>query len=180
MNFIHNRQNFTIWHAVLPWDLTCLTFLYRWLSPCSTSSTLTVRSVPTGCTGRVSTPCVGSTQHRWLHHPTDLRGVRVRALWRSPLQSDRHCTATPGPRRLVRLEFYLLGIYYPRGRRVSSSQSADELLWPQPHRGSSLVVQTVSCRDSSRPSMVGPYGSPTGVVVARRAIGCHSDAGSLS
>jgi hypothetical protein len=24
--------------------------------------------------------------------------------------------ATPGPRRLVRLEFYLLGIYYPRGR----------------------------------------------------------------
>jgi hypothetical protein len=27
-----------------------------------------------------------------------------------------HCTTTPGPRRLVRLEFCLLGFYYPRDR----------------------------------------------------------------
>jgi hypothetical protein len=36
---------FETWHV--------LHFLYWWLSPCFTSSTLTVRSVPTGCTGRV-------------------------------------------------------------------------------------------------------------------------------
>jgi hypothetical protein len=48
--------------------------------------------------------------------------------WRSPLQSDRHCSATPGPRRLVRLELYLLGIYHSRGRRVSRPQSADRFL----------------------------------------------------
>jgi hypothetical protein len=35
------------------WDLTWVTFVYIWISPCSTSLTLTVRSVPTGCTGRV-------------------------------------------------------------------------------------------------------------------------------
>jgi hypothetical protein len=29
-----------------------LHFLYRWLSPCFTSSALTVRSIPTGCTGK--------------------------------------------------------------------------------------------------------------------------------
>jgi hypothetical protein len=34
-------------------DLTSVTFLYRWLSPCFTSSTLTVRSVPTGYTRTV-------------------------------------------------------------------------------------------------------------------------------
>jgi hypothetical protein len=107
-------------------------------------------------------------------------GVRVRALWRSLLQSDRHCAATPGPRRLVRLEFYLLRIYYPRGRRVSSPQSADGLLWPQPHCGSSLSVRAVSCCESSRPGMVGPYGSPTGPVDTSGAAGCHADAGSLS
>jgi hypothetical protein len=39
---------------------------------------------------------MGSTQRRWLHHSTDLRGVRVRALGRSPLQGDRHCATTPG------------------------------------------------------------------------------------
>jgi hypothetical protein len=71
--------------------------------------------------GGFSTPCVGSTQRRRLPHTTDLWGVRVRALWRSPLQSDCHCSTTPGPRWLVRLEFYPLGIYYPRGRWVSSS-----------------------------------------------------------
>jgi hypothetical protein len=32
-----------------------LHLLYRWLSPCFTSTTLTVRSVPTGCTRRVFT-----------------------------------------------------------------------------------------------------------------------------
>jgi hypothetical protein len=35
------------------WDLTWVTFVYRWISPWSTSSTLTVRSVPIGCTRRV-------------------------------------------------------------------------------------------------------------------------------
>jgi hypothetical protein len=120
------------------WDLTCVTFLYRWLFLCFTSSTLTVRSVPTGSTGRFSTPCVGSTHRRWLHHSTDLWGVRVRAIGCSPLQGDHHCTATPGPRRLVRHELCLLRFYYPRDRRVSHSPSLDELLWPQPHRGSSL------------------------------------------
>jgi hypothetical protein len=93
-----------------PWDLTCVTFLYRWLSPCFTSSTLTVRSVPTGCTGRVFHALRGKHLAPQLPHTTDLWGVRVRALWRSPLQSDCHCSTTPGPRRLVRLEFYLLGI----------------------------------------------------------------------
>jgi hypothetical protein len=162
-----------------PWDLTCVTFLYRWLSPCFTSSTLTVRYQRVAL-GGFSTPCVGSTQRRRLPHPTDLWGVRVRALWRSPLQSDRHCTATPGPRWLVWLEFYLLRIYYPRGRRVSSPQSADGLLWPQPHCGSSLSVRVVSFCESSRADIVGPYGSPMGPAVAGRAAGCHSDTGSLS
>jgi hypothetical protein len=66
-----------------------------------------VRSVPT--LEGFSTPCVGSTQHRWLHHFTDLRGVRVQAIRRSPLQGDRHCATTPEPRRQVRLELRLLG-----------------------------------------------------------------------
>jgi hypothetical protein len=43
-----------------------------------------------------------------------------------------------------------------------------------------LSVWAVSCCESSRPDMVGPYGSPTGAVVANGAAGCHSDAGSLS
>jgi hypothetical protein len=180
MNFIHSCQNFTIWHVVLFETWHALHFWYRWLSPCFTSSTLTVRSVPTGCTGRVSTPCVGRTQRRWLHHSTDLRGVRVRALGSSPLQGDHHCAATPGPRRLVQLELCLLGFYYPRDRRVSRSLSVDGLLWLQPDRGGSLSVRAISRCESSRPGVAGPYGSPTGAAVVSRAAGCHSDAGSLS
>jgi hypothetical protein len=112
--------------------------------------------------------------------PPDLRGVRVWALWRPPLQSDCHCSATPGPRWLVRLEFYLMGIHHSRGRWVSRPQSADRLLWPQPHSGCSLSVWIVSCCESSQPSMVGPNGSPTGAVDTSRAVGCYSDASSLS
>jgi hypothetical protein len=44
----------------------------------------------------------------------------------------------------------------------------------------SLSVRTVSCCESSRPGMVGLYGSPTGAVVTSRAAGCHANAGSLS
>jgi hypothetical protein len=96
------------------------------------------------------------------------------------LQSDCHYSTTPVPCRLVRLEFYLLGIHYPRGCWVSSPQGADGLLWPQPHCGSSLSVRDVPCCESSRPGMVGLYGSPTGAADTSRAVGCHSDDSSLS
>jgi hypothetical protein len=43
-----------------------------------------------------------------------------------------------------------------------------------------LSVWVVPCCESSRPGMAGPYGSPTGAVVTRRATGCHSDVDSLS
>jgi hypothetical protein len=164
------------------WDLTWVTFVYRWISPCSTSSTLTIRSVPTCCTalGGFFAPGMGSTQWRRLPHPTDLWGEGVWAVWRSPLQSDCYCSATLRPRRLVWLELYLLGIYHSRVRGVSCPQSTDRLLWPQPHRGSSFSVWTVSCCESSRPSMVGPFGPPTGATDPSRAVGCYSDACPLS
>jgi hypothetical protein len=53
MNFIHSCQNCIIWHVTLFETWHVLHILYRWLFPYSTNTTLTVRSVPTDCTGRV-------------------------------------------------------------------------------------------------------------------------------
>jgi hypothetical protein len=43
-----------------------------------------------------------------------------------------------------------------------------------------LSVRAVSCCESSRPGMVGPYGSSKGAVDASGAAGCHANVGSLS
>jgi hypothetical protein len=48
-------------------------------------------------------PCMGSTQRRWQHQSTDLRGVRVRVLGRSPLHGDHHCATTLGPLLTVKI-----------------------------------------------------------------------------
>jgi hypothetical protein len=109
MNFIHICQNFTIWHVVLLEIWHVLHFCTDGFPRVSRVRRRQYDPYQRVALGGFSTPCVGSTQRRWLPHPTNLWGVRVRALWRSPLQSDRHRTATPGPRRLVRLEFYLWG-----------------------------------------------------------------------
>jgi hypothetical protein len=129
--------------------------------------------------GGFSTPCVGSTQRRWLHHSADLRGVRAWALRRSLLQGDCHCATTPGPHRLVWLEFCLLGVSWTRVCRVSRSSGFDGLLRPQPYSGGSLFVWVVSSCVSSRPDVVGSYRSPPGAAFASRAVGRHSDTGTL-
>jgi hypothetical protein len=178
MIFIHSCQNFTIWHAVLFETWHVLHFCTDGFPRVSRVRRWRYDPYQRVALEGFSTPCVGSTQRRRQPHTTDLWGVRVRALWRSPLQSDRHCSTTPGPRWLVQLEFYLLGIYYPQGRWVSRPQSADGLLWTQPHCGSSLSVRAVSCCESSWPGKAGH--TPTRAVVASRATRCHSNASSLS
>jgi hypothetical protein len=179
MNFIHICQNFTSWHVVLfeTWhvlhfctdDFPHVSRVRRWRYNLYQQVAL----------GGFSTPCVGSAQCRWLHHSTDLRGVRAWALRRSPLEGDRHCATTPGPRRLVWLEFHLLGVLLPRVCRVSRSSGIDGLLWPQPHSGGSLSVWVVSSCESSRPGVAGSHGSRLGATFASRAVGHHSDAGTL-
>jgi hypothetical protein len=178
MIFIHSCQNFTIWHAVLFKTWNVLHFCTDGFPRVSRVRRWWYDLYQRVALGGFSTPCAGSTQCRY--HSNDLRGVRVRSFGCSPLQGDRHCTATPGPRRLVRLEFCILGFYYPRDRRVNRSPSVDGLLRPQLYCGSSLCVRAVSRCESSRPGMAGLYGSPTGAAVVSWAAGCHSDVGSLS
>jgi hypothetical protein len=100
--------------------------------------------------GGFSTPCVGSTQRRWLHHSADLRGVWAWALRRSPLQGDRHCATTPEPHRLVWLEFHLLGVSWAQVCRVSRSSGIDGLLRPQPYSGSPHDLASLDCMDHLR------------------------------
>jgi hypothetical protein len=95
------------------------------------------------------------------------------------LQGDRHCATTPEPRRLVWLEFRLLGFSWARVCRVSRSSGIDGLLRPQPYSGSSLSVRVVSSCESSRPGVAGSYGSPSGSTFASRAGSRHSDASAL-
>jgi hypothetical protein len=178
--FIHSCLNFTIWHAVLLETWHVLHFCTDGFPRVSRVRRWRYNPYQQVAQGGFSTPCVGSAQCRWLHHPTDLGGVRVWVLECSPLQGNRHCTATPGPRRLVQLELCLLVFYYPRDHWVSCSPSVDRLLWPQPYCGSSLSIRAVPRCESSRPGLAGPYGSPMGAAVASWATACHSDVGSLS
>jgi hypothetical protein len=170
MNFDSQLPELHYWTCRSLWDLTCITFLYRWLSLCFTSSTLTVRSVPTGYTGRVFHALRGkhsalqaTSHHRLTRCPSLSAMAFPIAEWSS---LSYHTRTTPTGSTWV----LSTGIYHSRGRWVSHPQSADRLLWPQPHCGSSLSVWIVSCCESSRPGMVGPYGSPTGAFDASRAV----------
>jgi hypothetical protein len=93
--------------------------------------------------GGFSTPCVGSTQRRWLHQPTDLRGGRVWALRRSTLQGDRHYATAPRPCQLVWLELRILGFPCVWVCRVSRPSGVDGLLRPQPYSSGSLSIWVV-------------------------------------
>jgi hypothetical protein len=162
------------------WDLTCVTFLYRWLSLCFTSSKLKVRSVPTDCTRRVfhalrgkhSAP-LATPLHRLTRCPSSSAWAFPVAEWSSLCYHTRTT-------RLIRFELRLLGFYYPRGRRVSCSSSVDGFLWAQPYCGGSLAVRVVSSCESSQPDLSGLYGSLAGAADVNRATECHSDAGTLS
>jgi hypothetical protein len=154
--------------------------LYRWFSPCFTSSTLRVRSVLTGCTRSVfhalrgkHSALLATPLHRLTRCPSLSDWVFPVAGW---LSLYYHTRTTPTGSTWI----LSTGFYYPWDRRVSRSPSADGLLWPQPHCGSSLSIRAVSRCESSRPSMAGLYGSPTGAVDVGWAAVCHSDVGSLS
>jgi hypothetical protein len=129
--------------------------------------------------GGFSTPYVGSTQHRWLHHPTDLRGGRVWALRCSTLQGDHHCATAPGPRRLVWLELRIPVFPWAWVCRVSHPSGVDGLLRPQPYNSGSLSVLVVSSYEPTRPGVAGSYGPPLGAAFASWAAGRHSDADAL-
>jgi hypothetical protein len=86
MNFIHSCQNFTIWHAVLFETWHVLHFCTDGFPHVSRVWRWRYDPYQRVALGGLSTPCVGSTKRRWLHHPTDVRGVRVRAFGCSPLK----------------------------------------------------------------------------------------------
>jgi hypothetical protein len=140
------------------WDLTCVTFSVLMAFPVfhefDTDGTIRTNGLHWEGFPRLAWEALSAA-----HHSTDLRGVRVRALGRSPFQGDHHCATTPGPRRLVRLELCLLGFCYPRDRRVSCSSSVHRLLRPQSYRGGSLSIRAVLHCESSQPGMAGSYGS---------------------
>jgi hypothetical protein len=82
------------------------------------------------------------------------------------LQGDRHYATSLGPPRLVPPELRVLGFPWARVYRVSRPSGVDRLLRPQPYSGGSLSVWVVSGREPTRPSVVGPYGPPSGVAIA--------------
>jgi hypothetical protein len=148
-----------------PWDLTCVTFLYKWFPRVSRVRRRRYDPYQRVALGGFSTPCVGSTQCRWLHHCTDLRGVRVWAFGHSPLQVIVTVLPHPDHDDWFDLSF----VYWGFITHETIESAALRVLTDFCDHNPTVVALSpfgVFPVESSRPSLVGPYGSPTGAVVA--------------
>jgi hypothetical protein len=162
------------------WDLTCVTFLYKWLSLCFTSSMLMVQSVPTGCTRRV------------FHA---LRG-RHSAPLATPLHQLTRCPSSSA--WAFPVAGWLSLCYHTRTMPTGSTWALSTgVLLPMRPSSQPLfecwrtsVTTTLpwwlSLRSGYFPlwvlttGVVGSYGSLTGAADVSRATGYHSDASTMS